>query len=88
MEFVFAGSPRDGRFSNLADYKNYGASLRILVKLSCELSNVAVKYARFTPPARHDKTRQSCLCRVWRGGVNWTIAINVFRLEIFCRRQS
>ena len=35
-----------------------------------------------------DTTRQSCLCRVWRGGVNWTIAINVFRLQIFCRRQS
>ena len=32
--------------------------------------------------------RRSCLCRVWCGGVNWTIALNVFRLQIFCRRQS
>ena len=22
------------------------------------------------------------------GGVNWTIAVNVFRLQIFCRQQS
>ena len=28
------------------------------------------------------------LCRIWRGGVNWTIAVNVFRLQIFCRQQS
>ena len=38
--------------------------------------------------ATPDMTKQSCLCRVWRGDVNWTIAINVFRLHIFCRRQS
>jgi len=25
----------------------------------------------------HDTTRQCCLCRVWRGGVNWTVALNV-----------
>ena len=31
-----------------------------------------------------DTTRRSCLCRVWRGGVNWTIANNVFRLYFFC----
>ena len=35
-----------------------------------------------------DTTRQSYLCRVWRGGVNGTIAINVYRLKFFCRRQS
>jgi len=35
-----------------------------------------------------DTTRQSSLCRVWRAGVNRTIAANVFRLLIFCRRQS
>ena len=35
-----------------------------------------------------DTTEQSCLRRVWRGGVNWTIAVNVFRLQVFCRRQS
>ena len=35
-----------------------------------------------------DTTGRSCLCRVWRGVVNWKIAINVFRLQIFCRRQS
>jgi len=35
-----------------------------------------------------DTTKQSCLCRVWRGGVNWIIAVNVLRLSNFCRRQS
>ena len=35
-----------------------------------------------------DSTRQCCLCRVWCGGVNRTIALNVFRLQIFSRRQS
>ena len=35
------------------------------------------------PTATPDATRQSCLCCVWRWGVNWTIAINVFRLQIF-----
>ena len=35
-----------------------------------------------------DKTKRSCLHRVWCAGVNWTIATNVFRLRIFCRRQS
>jgi len=29
-----------------------------------------------------DTTRRSCLCRVWCAGVNWTIALNVFRLQI------
>jgi len=38
--------------------------------------------------ATPDTTKQSCRCRVWRNGVHWTIAINVFRLQIFCRRQS
>ena len=33
-------------------------------------------------------TRRSCLCRVWCAGVNWTIALNVFRLQVFYRRQS
>ena len=40
------------------------------------------------PTATPDTTKPSCLCRVWRGGVNWTIAFNVFRLQIFYRRQS
>jgi len=35
-----------------------------------------------------DTTRRSCLCRVWCAGVNWTNGLNVFRLYIFCRRQS
>ena len=35
-----------------------------------------------------DTTRRSCLRRVWCTGVNLTIALNVFRLQIFCRRQS
>jgi len=42
-------------------------------------------------PSSHrppDTTRQSSLRRVWRGGVNWTIAINMPRLQIFRRRQS
>ena len=36
------------------------------------------------------QTRQdgSCLCRVCCAGVNWTIALNVFRLQIFYRRQT
>jgi len=38
--------------------------------------------------ATPDTTKQSCMCRVWRSGVNWTIAINAFRLQILCRRQS
>ena len=38
--------------------------------------------------ATPDATRQSCLCRVWCAGVNWTIALKVFKLRIFCRRQS
>ena len=35
-----------------------------------------------------DTTKQSCPCRVRRGGVNWTVAINVIRLQIFCRLDS
>jgi len=35
-----------------------------------------------------DTTRRSCLCRVWCAGVNWTIALNASRLQIFYRRQS
>ena len=31
--------------------------------------------------AKPDTTKQSCLCRVWRSGVNWTIVISVFRLQ-------
>jgi len=38
--------------------------------------------------ATPDTTKQSCLCRVWRGRANWTIATNVLRVQIFCRRQS
>ena len=39
-------------------------------------------------PSSHrppDTTRQSSLYRVWRRDVNWTTALNVFRLQIFCR---
>jgi len=41
------------------------------------------------PDSHHppDTTRRSCLCRVWCTGVYWTIALNVFRLQIFCRQQ-
>ena len=39
----------------------------------------AVGPTQFTP----DTTRQSCLCRVWCACVNWTIALNVFRLPHF-----
>jgi len=35
-----------------------------------------------------DTTRRSCLCRISYVSVNWTIALNVFRFQIFCRRQS
>jgi len=35
-----------------------------------------------------DKTRRFCMCRVYCAGLNWTIALNVFRRQIFCRRQS
>ena len=38
--------------------------------------------------ATPDTTKQSCLCRVWCDGVNWTIAINLFKLQIFYRRRS
>jgi len=38
--------------------------------------------------AKPDTTKQPCLCCVWRGRANWTIATNVLRLQIFCRRQS
>ena len=38
--------------------------------------------------ATPDTTKQSCLCRFWCAGVNWTTALNAFRLQIFCRRQS
>ena len=33
--------------------------------------------------ATPDTTKQSWLCRVLRGGVNWTIAINVFKVQNF-----
>jgi len=41
------------------------------------------------PDSHHppDTTRRSCLCRVWCTGVYCTIALNVFRLQIFCRQQ-
>jgi len=32
--------------------------------------------------ATPDTTKQSCLCRVWRGGVNWIIAVNVLNFQI------
>ena len=35
-----------------------------------------------------DTTKTVLSVSVWRGAVNWTIALNVFRLQIFCRRQS
>ena len=35
-----------------------------------------------------DTTRRSCLRRVCCAVVNWTIALNVFGLQMFCRRQS
>ena len=35
-----------------------------------------------------DKKTRSCLCRVWCAGVNWTIAVNVFRLQMFCRSAT
>ena len=38
--------------------------------------------------ATPDTTKQSCQCRVWHGGVNWIIAVNVFKLQILCRRKS
>ena len=38
--------------------------------------------------ATPDMTRWSCLCRFWCADVNWTIAVNVFRLQIFCQRHS
>jgi len=38
--------------------------------------------------ATPDTTRRSCLCRVWCAGVNRTIAANVFRLQVSCRRPS
>jgi len=34
-----------------------------------------------------DTTKQSCLCRVWRSDVNWAIATNVLRLQIFWRQS-
>jgi len=36
--------------------------------------------------ATPDTTKQFCLCRVWRGGVNSAIAIDVSTLQMFCRR--
>ena len=38
--------------------------------------------------ATADTTRRSCRCCVWCAGVNGTIALNVFRLQIFCWRHS
>ena len=32
--------------------------------------------------ATSDTTNQSCMCRVWRGSVNWTIAIKYFLLDV------
>jgi len=43
--------------------------------------------AQFTPPARHDETVQSVSCLARRCELD-NIAVNVFRLQIFCRRQS
>jgi len=39
---------------------------------------------QFTPP--HQTRQDGPVCVV--SGVNWTIALNVFRLQIFCRRQT
>ena len=47
-------------------------------------TRLAVGPTRFTP----DTTKQSSLCRVWRGGVNWTVAINVFTPHVFCLELS
>ena len=43
---------------------------------------LAVRPTQFIP------TKQSSLCCVWCGAVKWTVAINAFRLHIFCLRQS
>jgi len=62
------------------------ASVRI-----CASVRIKTKIQRTVMPDSHrtpDKTRQSCLCCVWCAGVNWTIALNVFGLQISCRRQS
>jgi len=47
-------------------------------------SSCPLRVSRFTP----DTTKQSSLCRVWRGGVNWTVAINVFTPHVFCLELS
>ena len=61
---------------------------------TCIFRTCVFQYLRFQRPrpihtARPpDKTRRSCLCGVWCADVNWTIALNVFRLQILRRRQS
>ena len=52
------------------------------------LNALVGRSGRLNYTATPDTTRRSCLCRVWYAGVNWTIALNVFRLQIFCGRQS
>ena len=42
-----------------------------------EASRCLMPNSHHRPP---DTTKQSCLCRVRRGGVNWTVAINVTHL--------
>ena len=58
----------------------------VLRPLACwareKLSPLSHPYTQFTP--LQETTKLSCLCRVWRGGANWTIAINVLRLHICC----
>ena len=54
---------------------------------ACGRLGVAACLACVVAAAVDRQARQSC--RVWCGGVNWTIALNVaFRLLILCRRQS
>jgi len=51
-----------------------------LLDVAAQLNRSAhAAYSSPSGPGRSSAAKTVLSCRVWRGGVNWTIAVNVFR---------
>ena len=70
---------------------NRQAAYDILLVFYCNYVSILCRFGDSESGSRQcpihsatpDTTKQSRLCRVWRGAVNWTIATNVFRFQFF-----
>ena len=66
----------------------FGVRVRPAVAPAVPAPPDTLRHTSSVHTATPDTTRRSCLCRVWCAGVNWTIALNVFRLQMFCRSAT